>query len=87
MKFDRDLLANADSRQAARAAMSIVTAIQDFRPHEQVGGLAAAFMLMAEHFDIRVPDACELTGNIMNTVEGKRPEFKAVEAYIQGELK
>lgn len=84
-RFDGDRYGNVDSRQAARAAMTVADAIQDLPAEEQVAGLACAFKLCAERYGLNVPDTLTVSGNIINTVDGKRPEFRALAEYMEKE--
>lgn len=87
MKFNPDVFGNVPARESAQAAMSVIDALQQFRPEVQLAGLAAAFKLAAERFDCRPTDAFTVSGNLMNDVEGKRPEFRAVAEYMEKEWK
>lgn len=84
-RFDRDALANINPRKAATSAMSVIDALQDYLPHEQVAGLCAVFSLLADRYGVRLPDAMEVVNNVMTFADGRRPEFKAVEQYMREE--
>jgi hypothetical protein len=86
MKFDRDLLANANVRQTANSTMAIIDRIQSLAPPQQAAGLAAAFILLCERYSLEPQDIFTLTSNIMNHAEGRRPEFLAVRDYMENEL-
>lgn len=86
MKLDRDLLNMTGVKPAANAAMAVIDRLQDYPPHVQVVGLAAGFLSMASHLGIPAQDVFTVTTNIINDQEGKRPEFKAVDAYLKGEV-
>lgn len=86
MKLDRDLLNVTGVKPAANATMTVIDRLQDFPPHVQVVGLAAAFLTMATHLGIPAQDVFTVTTNLINDAEGKRPEFAAVDAYLEGEV-
>ena len=85
-KLDRLAITNMPVRQASVASMKIIDAIQSLRPHEQVAGMAATFLLLAEHLGMTPQDIFAITTNIMNHAEGRRPEFAAVAQYMAEEL-
>ncbi len=85
-KLDRTALTNMPILSATKATMTIIDAIQDLKPHEQLAGIAATFLLLADYLEIEPQDAFVIVKNIMNGAEGKRTEFKAVEAYLEGEF-
>ncbi len=84
--LNRDLLNMADPRRVANGTMAVVDALQPFTPEQQLPALAAAFILLAEHYGVPAQDAFTITGNIMKHSEGRRPEFAAAAAYMKGEL-
>ena len=87
MKFNPDVFGNVPARDSANAAMAVIDALQSFRPEVQLAGLASAFKLAAERVGIRPTDAFTVSGNLMNDVEGRRPEFAAVAEYMKQEWK
>lgn len=85
--MNRDLLNNAAARRVANAAMSVIDATQrGYQPHEQLLGIAAAFLFVAEHWNIPAQEAFTIIKRIINDQDGKRPEFAAVKAYMENEL-
>lgn len=87
MKLNRDALNMADPAMVARAGMTVIDALQvQFHPHVQAMGAAAAFLSLAEHYGIPAQDLFTATKNLINGVDGKRTEFKAIDAYMEGEL-
>lgn len=85
--MNRDLFNNADPRRVAQATMSVIDATQrGFQPHEQMHAMAAAFLMLAEHWSVPAQDLFTATKNLMNDQEGKRPEFSAVAEYMRNEL-
>jgi hypothetical protein len=79
---------NAGPRRVANAAMTVIDRLQiDFKSHEQVMGVAATFLILAEHFGIPAQEIFTATKNLMNGMDGKRPEFAAVMEYVKHEIK
>ena len=85
-KFNRDLFINTNVRHAANASVAVIDRLQAFNAHEQVAGLGAVFLMMAEHHGISAQDAFSVITNIMNDAEGRRAEFAAVKMYMENEL-
>lgn len=83
----RDLTANCTTRDAAQCCMAVASAIQA-NPDRgaRLMGLATAFLMAAEASGLPVPDLMGYARNCMNTAEGKRPEFAAVNNYIEEEI-
>lgn len=84
--IDRTRLMNMAVTDASRAAMQVIDALQHHRPEAQAVGACAAFLLLAEASGIPAQDLFTATKNIINGAEGKRPEFAAVEMYVQQEI-
>lgn len=84
--IDRDKLHNQSVTDAGRAAMQVITSLQDHRPEAQIVGACAAFLLLAEASGIPAQDLFSATKNIINGADGKRPEFAALSMYIQHEV-
>ncbi|MDE7064510.1 MAG: hypothetical protein K2O70_03455 [Desulfovibrionaceae bacterium] len=83
----RDLAGNAPLVECARAAMSVADALQRIPDRgARLAGASAAFLLMAERAGITPCDLMGMARNCMNTAEGRRPEFAAVEEYINKEI-
>lgn len=86
--MNRDLLNSANPRRVANATMAVIDATQrGFQPHEQMLGIAAAFLSLASHWGVSAQDAFRITTNIINDQDGKRPEFSAVDRYMKEELR
>ena len=84
--FDRDRLVNLPVKEGAGAAMQVIDSLQRHRPEARVLGAAAVFVLLAERFGLAAQDVMTATTNLMNYAEGRRPEFAAVQEYLQKEL-
>ena len=82
----RDAMNMADPKEVANSAMTVVDRLQDFNPAVQAMGAAAAFLSLAEHLKIPAQDLFTSTKNLINGVDGKRVEFRAIDAYMEGEL-
>lgn len=83
---NRDHMTNAPIRSVAQATMALIDVNQDKPPEHQLLALGAAFLLMTEHLRVAPADVWGFTNNLMNHAEGRRPEFAAVAAYMEGEL-
>lgn len=86
--FNLDTFSSANVAEAASMAMRVVDATQRGNPSPEIQahGIAAAFILLAERFGLQPQEMFAKTTNLMHYAEGRRPEFAAVEAYLQGEL-
>lgn len=84
MNLDR--MNNADPYRVSQAAMAVLDRLQNFQPAEQIMGAAALFLILAEHRGIPAQDIFVATKNLINGVDGKRPEFRAVTEYCKHEL-
>lgn len=85
--MNRDLFMNANPRRVANCTMAVIDATQrGFQPHEQMHAMAAAFLMLAEHWGVPAQDLFTATKQLMNDQEGRRPEFSAVALYIEKEL-
>jgi DsbC/DsbD-like thiol-disulfide interchange protein len=73
-------------KQVASASIMVLDGLQSYRPHVQVLSAAAVFLSLCENLGIPAQEAFSTTKNIINGTDGKRNEFKAVDAYIKGEL-
>lgn len=85
-RFNRDVMNMAQPKHVAGAAMGVLNAIQDNRPEVQIMGVAATFLSLAEHLGIPAQEAFTATKNLINGDEGKRSEFRALDAYMAGEI-
>lgn len=83
---NRDLFMNAKLHDVSTATMSLVDAVQSAPRHVQLAAFGAAFLLMVDQSGLPMSDVMGAVKNMMNHAEGKRPEFRAAEAYMQHEL-
>lgn len=81
-----DKMGSADEGAVANAAMTVVDQLQSFSPEVQMLGLTAAFLSLSKHHKQHPGDLFLTADNIMNGVQGKRPEFAAVDMYMENEL-
>ena len=82
----RDLTANCPVREAANSCMAVIDAVQKYPKRSQLMGITTAFLLASEQAGLSVSDLMAYARNCINTAEGKRPEFKAAEVYIEKEI-
>lgn len=85
-RINRDVMNMAGPGEVARASMTTLNALQDFRPEIQILGAAAVFLSLADHLGIPAQEAFAATKNLINDDNGKRSEFFAIGAYLEGEL-
>lgn len=85
-RLNRDVLNMAGPRDVAMASMTVLDRLQDFRPEIQIMGAAAVFLELADHIGIPAQEAFTATKNLINGDDGKRPEFRAISAYLKGEI-
>lgn len=87
MTLNHDLANMASPKDVAIASMAIIDSIQKEPPHIQMHAAAAVFLLLAEYNGEPAQDAFARTKNLMNHAnEGRRAEFRAIEAYMEGEF-
>lgn len=84
--INRDLMNNARPRDVATAAMTVIDKLQNFQPHTQLMGAATVFLALAEYWNVPAQDVFRATQNLINSEDGKLPEFKAVDHYIRTNL-
>ena len=85
-KFNTDQMHNAPLQRVAQTTMGVLNAIQDEPAHIQVLAAGALFHRLTQHYAVSPRSVFTAVENIINGAEGRRPEFKAVDAYIQNEL-
>jgi hypothetical protein len=81
-----DKFNNSKLRESASSAFALLDVNQDEPAHIQLHAAAAYFLLLCEHHDLPPQDVFIATKNLMNHAEGPRPEFRAIRAYMEGEL-
>lgn len=85
-RLNRDRLNMASPQAVANSAMTVLNGLQSFSAEIQIMGAAAVFLELAEHIGIPPQEAFSATKNLINGDDGKRAEFRAITAYLQGEL-
>jgi hypothetical protein len=85
-KLGFDEMNMADPVLVGRASMTVIDAVQDLHPKDQVLGMAATFLLLCDRYNVMPQDIFTISQNVMNGVDGKRPEFRAVKSYLAGEV-
>ena len=83
----RDLIGNAPLAESAEVAMRVADAVQhEPRKGARLLGLLAAALITLEASQLSLHDVLGMARNAMNDAEGRRPEFRAVDAYIRNEI-
>jgi hypothetical protein len=85
--MNRDLFNNANPRRVANATIACLDRLQDYQPHEQMLAAAALFVSLADHWKLPAQDAFTVVKNLMLHEDRRRPEFGAVQLYMQNELR
>lgn len=84
----KDKLSCVHHERVALTAMSLLNGMQNHRPEAQVAGVAATLMLLCDVLGLDPRFELERSQRIMKDADRNlRAEFKAVRAYIEGELK
>ena len=80
-------MGNAPLKPTALLTMSILDVLQK-EPNKgaQLAALATTFTLVMEQTGLNVHDVVSMAHRIMQTAQGKRPEFKGAAMYIEKEL-
>lgn len=84
--MNRDLITNADLRHVAGASFEALDKIQRHPKGTQVPAIAALFLAVSEASGMTVNDLLATTQRMVNTAEGRRPEFTALVDYARNEL-
>ena len=80
-------MGNTPLKEAARATMSVADALQHSPlKGARLMGLTCAFLMAAESAGLPVPGLMGMARNCMNDGEGRRPEFRAVDDFINNEI-
>lgn len=82
-----DLMGNVSLTEAARAAMSVADAVQNF-PNQGVrlAAIVSVFTLAMEITGLNPAEVVGRAKNVVNQAEGRRPEFRAVQSYLAVEV-
>jgi len=83
-----DQMSNADLRDVAKAAMSILDAMQTRSPGVQLAGLMLAAQAVSEALEVDPSGAFQTVYNMRQEAKHKHvPEILAVAEYAKGELR
>ncbi len=86
-KLNYDGLNNAPPKEVAQAAFELLDRLQNHRQEVLCASLAAAFLVVCEHFQVEPQDVFVATRNLlMDEREGGRHEFGAVKLFVQHEI-
>lgn len=84
--FDRDMFMSQSARKSAQNTLGVINAVQDMKPHEQVAAIAAAFVLLTEHYDQNPADMLTSSRRmIYHNPDNQYPEFAGVRDYMENE--
>jgi hypothetical protein len=72
--------------EGAQAAMEVVDRLQRHTPEARVLGAFAVVSLMADAAGLTPQEIITAATNLMNHAQGRRPEFAAVQEYIEKEM-
>lgn len=77
----------ADEREVAGLSAVIFNAIQKYKTHNQILGLAAIFILMLEHYDLNYSEALGIAHSIVHgtTTEKATKQFAAIKQFMRDE--
>jgi len=84
--MDRDQFTNANLRSVSKASMAALSQIQDHPKGVQPAAIAAMFLAYSEASGVPAQDLMTVTQNMISHADGRRPEFKALVRYVEGEL-
>lgn len=83
-----DQINSANPKDVAQSAYSLVDVLQVQPAHIQVLGPAALFLAICNHSKVNPNEALTVVSRIStDPIHGQRPEFKALDLYIKGELR
>lgn len=80
-----DRIGNADMKNVAHATFALIDAVQDYEQEEALVALAVVFRTACERYKLHPADLLVVANNITYDGEIKRPEFKAVTAFMKHE--
>jgi hypothetical protein len=86
LRLNKDKINMARPREVAASVMMTLNGLQDYTPEIQVMGAAAVFLELSEALGIPPQEVFTATKNLIAGQDGKRPEFTAIQDYIQGEM-
>lgn len=84
--FDLDQLQSMPPRRAGKAAMHVLTAVQNLTPEEQLAAIAVSFHTLIDKWRAHPGTILQTARNMMERARGERPELRAVQNYVKHEL-
>lgn len=90
MRLNPDLLNNMPPEAVALASFEVIDALQRHHlyPANQVGALAATFLLVCSHLKLDPQDVFTATKNLLMADRyAGRQHFNAVKLYVENEIK
>lgn len=77
----------ADEKEVSGLAAVIFNAIQSYKTHNQILALAAIFILILEHYDLKASDALGVAHSIVHgtTSQQADQQFKAMKQFMRDE--
>jgi hypothetical protein len=85
--FDYQGLTNVSPQKVARASFLAIDRFQEFEPHEQAAAAAVVLLTICEACAVEPQDVFVAVKNLlMDEREGKREQFRAVQAYVENEI-
>lgn len=86
-RFNRDRMANADSKAIAASSTRLASVLQDAPKEHQLLAVAALFKVMCDEFRVEGPDVLTLAGNVTATTLYKpNVAFEGLRLYVRNEL-
>ena len=86
---DRDKIMHADSTGIAQLCAHLFSTVQDKPPEDQLLGLAAAFIVLAEACGIPTQDVYTAVTNLMYDPlhsSGRKHQFAAMNQYLKDDV-
>lgn len=84
-RFVRDHLLNANHHSVAQAVMAIVDTLQHKKAETQIAASGILFLMVCERYGIEPREILNITDNILNRHEGRKPEYEAARLYMKHE--
>ena len=81
--MDRDIINMLPIKMVANDTFALIDRMQDMKRESAMIAVFAAASLMAERFDVPPSLAGAVADRVMETAEGRRPEFAAARAFLE----
>lgn len=82
----RDRFNNADLQAVARSSIKTLSALENEPAEVQVAAATALFLTLSQRVGVSPSLLYQGVTNMMNTAEGRRHEFRALDSYVEQEL-